>query len=412
MFNMLKDFRKLFAPAVTAEPSRPKLRRTILEVEWLEKRELLNADTLVWEPQSGSTNANLSSNWWDQTQNVRSMTAPTASNPIVLDGSVSNSAITTNAPLNCMSLLVQNGYSKTLTIQFKDTLTASANSSIGTGCTLTVVSEDSKGIDLNGNNSFTVQAGAYLILQDESGAGTAGTFLYSDKGPDGTTNGEYLNNAGTVTWNGSPSLTDTIGLPVANTGVFKVIGNTSGSGSTLKILDQDRANTNNVSFYNKGGTVSLTNGPTVSVAYGHYQSSGSLTTDQSTCTLQASTGYPNGDINIAGGSVTVDSVANTVGTLKFNCGTVEINGQINVDGQTLKNGKSTFCDLLDCGSAKLTLGTNSFLNVGTTGGFPLGTGNRWTVMKYGSLKNSWGIPPSVPPTMVASTTNTDVLVAN
>jgi hypothetical protein len=411
MFNMLKDFRKLFGLSAAAAPPKPKLRRTVLEVEWLEKRELLNADTLVWKPPTSSTDADLAANWYDQTQGKQGVTAPTVSNPIILDGSVRNQPIKTTAPLSCASLTVQNGFNQKLTIQSGDTLTVSGNGTVDTGCTLTLLSDDTQGVNLNGNKSFTVNTGANLILQDLYADHPGATFLNSAKGPDGTTNGEYLNNAGTVTWNGSPSLTDYIALPVANTGVFKANANTSGSGSTLKILGQDAGGTNNVSFYNNGGTFSLMNDPTVSVAYGYYQSSGSLTTDQTTCTLQAG-GMNNGDINIAGGSVTVDNVANTVGTLKFLCGTVEINGQINVDGQTLKNGQSTLCDLLDCGSAKLTLETNSFLNVGTTGGFPLGTGNRWTVMKYGSLKNSWGKPPSVPPTMVASTTNTDVLVSN
>jgi hypothetical protein len=139
------------------------------------------------------------------------------------------------------------------------------------------------------------------------------------------------------------------------------------------------------------------------------QTGGTLTSDSSTCTLESGlTGAA--DINIAGGKVVVDNIANSVGTLKFLAGTVEINGEIDVNGLAT-GGKSTQCDLLDCSNARVTLGTSSDLYVATTGIGTLGTGNQWIVMKYASITGNWATT-SYPTGMMVSTGATQVLVSN
>jgi len=57
----------------------------------------------------------------------------------------------------------------------------------------------------------------------------------------------------------------------------------------------------------------------------------------------------------------------------------------------------------------VTLGTHSYLNVGTTGTGSLGTSNNWTVMTYGSYKNNWG-GINVPAGMTPSVMGTSVLI--
>lgn len=174
--------------------------------------------------------------------------------------------------------------------------------------------------------------------------------------------------------------------------------------------------TNGDSFHMTSGAVNLTNGGSLDLRWGYYQSGGSLTSDASTCQISVGSLY-NGDINIAGGKVVVDNVANSYGTLQFLAATVEINGEIDVWGLT-QGGNSQKCGVLDCSQgnygkgAAVKLEANSYLNVGTTGTQALGTGNRWYVMKYASITGSWGKTPTVPPTMSASTGATDVLVSN
>jgi hypothetical protein len=233
------------------------------------------------------------------------------------------------------------------------------------------------------------------------------------------TTGEYLNNAGTVAWTGTAvatpqqTIVDGIGTPVLNTGTFNADGGTKGVttvvAGVLLVSNKDAA-TNNVSFDQTTGTFNLTNGAGVTVSQGYYQSGGSLTSDASTCNLTAGV-KANGDINIFNGQVVVDTVPNSVGTLQFIASTVEIDGVIELNGQTVQGGKSNLCDLLDCGNATVTLGADSALDVGTTGTAPLGTGNQWLAMKYGSLGGSWGMVV-VPSTMTASIGSSKILVTN
>jgi hypothetical protein len=371
----------------------------------------------VWKPQLGSTDASQLSNWYDQTQGKQGATLPSGTNPVLLDGSVSNSQILSLFPLDVKSLTVQNGYNNTLTIGSGGTVTAYSSSQITSGCTLTIMSSDSHGIELSNNNTvFTVASGGTLKLTDPVGATSDGTYL--DRAVGYT--GEYLNNAGTVTWNGTAvpfaqqAIIDGIGAPVLNTGTFNLDGGTKGDptavGGQLLVSGSDAA-TNNVGFDMTSGAVNMTNTALLAVTNNYYQSGGSLTTDNSKCTLETGANF-NGDINIAGGKVVVDNIPNSVGTLVFRADTVEINGEIDVNGQTQQGGKSTTCDLLDCSQvATVTLQANSFLNVGATGTAPLGTGNQWTVMTYGSIVNSWG-KVSVPGTMSASTGPTKVHVTN
>lgn len=213
-------------------------------------------------------------------------------------------------------------------------------------------------------------------------------------------------------------------MPVYNNGEFDAYGGAAAGsnkvGATLSITGYDQANTNNVSFDMVGGSLNLKQSASVVVNNGYYQNAGSLTSDNTTCALGATDsggkGYT-GDINIAGGSVTVDTVADSYASLIFAAGTVEFNGTLNVNGMLTGGNNTTQYDQLTCESAKMTLGPNSALNLGTTGSNPngLGTGNRWYVMTYGSITGQnpkWG-QYKVPPTMSApSVGNNNVLVSN
>lgn len=275
---------------------------------------------------------------------------------------------------------------------------------------------------MNNGASFSVASGATLNLNDLPPVkGSAGgvDFLVGDGKA-----GEYLNNAGTVTWTGTNilagpnanSINDFMEVPVLNTGTFNANGMGDGAvtlGATLDISGTD-AKTNNVSFYQTGGALNLNSNATVLVEDSYYQSGGQLTSDASPCILQSGSLNPL-DINIAGGKVIVDTVANSVSTLTFVAATVEFNGELDVDGLTQNGGGSTRCDQLICKGAAVTLGTSSFLDVSQTGSAPLGTGNRWTVMTYSSITGpvpqKWAVI-SYPMGMSVSTGPNDVLVSN
>ena len=390
-----------------------------LEERWCPAGGPPNTDTLVWKPQGGSTDASLASNWYDQTQATQGVTAPSGTNPTILDGNTANSPITTTLPLFVKSLTVQGNYNNTLTIKNGGTVTTYASNIVNSGSILTIVSADTAGILLdNTGTNFTIAFGATLNLKDVAGATSGASFFDASA----SNSGEYLKNAGTMNWTGTVGfgtqfVEDDIQAPVLNTGTFNVNGNNGGDNNAaagiLSVSGQDATNTNNVSFDQNSGSCNLSNGATLKVYEGYYQSGGTLqTTDATTCTLYAI--GKGGDINIAGGKVVVDSAANSVGILVFIATTAEINGEIDVNGLT-QGGNSTTSDLLDCrGVTTVTLQANGFLNVGTTGTGQLGTGNQWTVMKYanGALKGSWGQPPKVPTGMSASTGPQQVLVSN
>lgn len=433
-FKVRKLFRKAFGPWVSASPPRPKPRPTfkprldVLEDRCCPSGGVPDAgggggggggatDTLIWNPQNSSTNANDQNNWLDSTQGKQGIMLPGASNPVILSGSTSNSAIQLNGTLNCASFTVENNYNNTFTLN-NGYFGTSDTDTVEDGCTLTLVSFVPQGILLSNANTFTVQSGATLKLSDPPQPAPVSSFLAAAK----VNEGEILKNNGTVTWSGTSmasgkqAIIDGIGAPVLNLGTFNADGGTKGVngavGGQLVISGND-AKTNDVGFDMTSGSVNLTNGATLAVSSNYYQFWGSLTSDATVCTLDTGFRSP-GDINIAGGKVVVDNVAGTVSTLKFIASTVEIDGEIDVSG-LMTGGKSTQCDLLDCSGATVSLETNSALVVGTTGNGQLGTGNRWTVMQYASLdpnNDTWGVPPSVPPTMVASTAGTDVLVSN
>jgi hypothetical protein len=210
-------------------------------------------------------------------------------------------------------------------------------------------------------------------------------------------NDEILSNSGTVTWTGTAvaagndPIQDEIVAPVLNNGTFNVNGGTNGNTTVvaglLSIQGSD-LNTLNDSFDMESGSLNLTNGATLIAVNDYIQDGGQLTSDNSTCSLQAGT-QKDGKINVYGGSVVVDNVLNSTGTLKFLAARVGIDAWIEVNGLTT-GGQSNTCDLLDCASAAVTLGSNSLLDVGTTGTGALGTGNQWTLMQYGSITGSWG----------------------
>ena len=408
--NLRKLSRKTFGACSMATPSRLKPRPTFRpRLEVLEDR---RCPSTIWSPQLNggvySTDGNNAANYTNG--------LPSATNPLILDGSQvgHNQAITFSAPLDIDSLTVENNYNNTLTIKSGATLTTDTNDTVNTGCTLTLVSADSKGIELGSGNNFTVQSGATLKLADPSGATSGGTYLSAFANDAG----EVLKNSGTVSWtgiavaSGNSAIKDTINAAVYNAGTFNADGGTKGNntdvGGELDVTSWD-STTNSDGFDMVSGSVNLTNGATLDVGYNYYQAGGSLTSDSSAVTLY--TGIPGsraGDIAIDGGSVTVDTVANTVGTFYFSSSTVEINGQINVSGLTT-GGNSTQSDRLSCGRAAVTLEAHSYLNVGTTGSGSLGKSNNWTVMTYGSYKNSWG-GINVPAGMTAATTGLSVTV--
>lgn len=436
MFNMLKQFRKVFGPSVTAAPPRWKSHPTFKpRLEALEERWCpattdtlalthpaspdfgIDGNTLIWNPVAGSQDASQVTNWYDYTQGFQLTSGYkiSATNPIVLDGSKSNTPIEFTSAMTVFSFTVQNGYQNTMTIDA--TLTTMQNDVVKGSNTLTLVSKDSTGILLNNDNNFTVQAGGTLKLTDAPQATQGAAFLTAAT----ENSGEYLKNQGTVTWNGTAvasgkgALADTLAAPVLNTGTFTVDGGTNGNnsavGAILDVIGYDSVNTYSASFDQSQGSLNIQNGAEIALWNNYYQTGGSLTSDSSAnCVVQAGD-LGQGGIDIAGGQVTVDTVANSVATLTFNADTVDFNGQLNVSGLTQGN-NSTKSDQLYCKGAAVTLGTNSILNVGTTGTDPLGTGNRWTVMQYASIKNSWSSPPTVPPTMSASTGATDVLISN
>ncbi len=407
MFNMLKQFRKVFGPWVLSAPprlrSRPIFKPMLetLEERWCPAGGGGNTDTLVWNPAAGSQNAAQAANWYDQTQGKQGVMVPAPSNFVVLDGSKPgyNQPIEFAMAMNFQSITVQNGYFNTLKIDQGATITTVQNNIIKTGCTLTVTSADYSGIYLD-NNSLNIASGGTLILKDPSGATSGGTFVSR------SISGGYINNAGTVTWTGTPGSTkanfliDYLTAPVLNTGTFNADGGTGGDttlfAGQLIIEGQDATNTNNVSFCQTSGSLNLKNATAVVATSGYYQSGGSLTSGPTAtgqqCELSAGL-TSNGDININNGTVVVVNVANTVGTFKFAAATVEIDGVIDVNGQTFSGGNSKLCDVLDCSGAAVTLGADAALDIGVTGGFPLGVGNDWVVMKYGSITHSWGAEP-------------------
>jgi len=208
-------------------------------------------------------------------------TTPTAYHrrptPLILDGSKPgyDQPITFSSAIPIGSLTVQNGYQNTLSIKLGGDITTLSNSTVNNGCTLTVVSADTQGIVLLDDSNFTVASGGTLNLRDLMGATTGVGFFDAAAGKPG----EYLNNAGTVSWIGTSvaagknSIKDTLKAPVLNTGTFSVDGGTGGDttrvAATLAITGQD-AKTNNETFYQTSGTLTLTNAAIVSVNNGYY----------------------------------------------------------------------------------------------------------------------------------------------
>jgi hypothetical protein len=424
--KVLKLFRKAFGPWVTPPPGRKPRPTFKPRLEPLEERRLLDAttDTLIWNPQGGSQNAAVGTNYYDQTtgqqiQQAQLPNGPTATNPIELDGSKPNynQPITVSQQMTVASLTVQNNYNNTMTISNFGTLITNAPDTVQSGSTLTLVSASSFGIQLVNSNNFTVQSGGTLNLRDPIGNTESGNAFLSAQQNNAA---EYLFNQGAVTWTGTAvasgqqGLWDAIDAPVLNTGTFTVDGGTQGIanavGATLDISGSDVELAGN-SFYQASGPLNLQNGASLNCFQGYYQSGGQISSDSSVCALGSTGDGATGVVNIAGGKVIVDTVANTVGPLKFQATSVEFNGELDLSG-LLTGDNGTQSDILNCGTATVTFGPNSFLNVGTTGNGNLGTGNRWTVMTYGSKVNTWGQQPSLPPGMSASTNGTDVLVSN
>lgn len=417
-FKVLKLFReKKFCFSVTTTPPRRKPRPTFKpRLEPLEERWCPDTtnDVLYWNPQGGSQDASKAANWWDQTKLMQGLTAPGPTNGISL-GMKANAPIEIpSGQLTAASITVQGNYNNTLTLDANATLLVGGGS-IQPGSILTVVSSSNVGVKLDGGANFTVAAGATLNLKDPVNSQFGKTYLTGDG-----KQGEYLDNQGTVNWNGiampagNAAISDKIYVPVYNTGTFNANGGSGGDttmvGGNLTIVNSDPI-TGDVGFMQTSGGLNLTNNAQVTCIKGYYQSGGNLTSDATPCILNSgATG--NGDIDIDGGVVTVDNVANSVSTLTFVASTVEIWGEIDVNGLTQNGGKSTRSDQLICKGAAVTLEQSSYLLVGTTGGFPLGAGNRWSVITYASESGSWGRPPSVPAGMSVSTGATDVLVSN
>jgi hypothetical protein len=418
MFNMVKVFRELFGSWVAAAPPRPKPCPSFKPMlEGLEERW---CPSTIWNPAAGIQDGNNAANYTNG--------LPSANNPLILDGSnpAYNQPITFSAPLNIGSLTVQNGYANTLQINNNATLTTTAagGSLVNSGCSLTILSADSSGFKLTNSGNFEINSGGALKLQDAPNAPLGGTFFAA-----GDEDGEAVVNFGTVTWTGTPGdqthlgKLDEINVPVMNEGTFNANGGT-GSGTIYpgRLYISGQWPSSGASFVQAVGSFNLTNLADVTVASGYYQVSGSLTSDATPATtvsgyfdrLKAGVGA-NGDINIHGGTVVVDGNPNSVGTLQFAADTVEIAGEIQVSGETLKGGNSKLCDVLDCGNATVTWepqygGDAGTIDISTTGSAPLGTGNQWVVMKYGEAIDD---PIIIYPTgMNLSVTNTQIAATN
>lgn len=420
MFNVLKEFRKLFGPWVVSTPPRPKPRPTVKPcLEVLEGRDCPSTVT-TWQPLAGSQDGNSAANYTNG--------LPSLTNILDLDGSApaTNKPIEFSKPISMSTIQVINGYNNALIIDNGGTITTtpcgtSMASVVNSGCTLAITSADLSGIELTNGVIFNVATGGTLKLTDPAGATSGGTYFSENDGM-----GERLLNQGITTWTGTASappglILDTISAPVYNSGVFNANGGTGGQTSvnpgTLYIFGQ--VSSPAVSFYQASGSFNLSNLARVVVNSGYFQSGGSLTSDSTPVgkadVLQAGP-TAGGDIRIGGGKVIVDNVANSVGTLQFKAATVEFNGELDVSGEPLPKGQSTLCDVLDCTGAAVSLGTNGYLDVSTTGGSPLGTGNQWVVMKYASISGPGPQPywatTSVPTGMNVSVGATQVLVSN
>jgi hypothetical protein len=130
MFSLRQSFRR--AKATAKRRDFVKLNLEALEERWMPDA---TTDTLIWNPQGGSTDASLQTNWYDQTQSKQGVIAPTATNLVILMNSNSmvpnaNSPIEFTAAEDVKSLNVWTGYQNTMTIDDGATVTTWANNII------------------------------------------------------------------------------------------------------------------------------------------------------------------------------------------------------------------------------------------------------------------------------------------
>ncbi len=89
-------------------------------------------DTLIWKPQS-SDDAASAGNWYDEAQFKNGVTTPSATNPVIFDGNVSNSAIEWTGDASAASIKLQGGYNSLMTIDAGKTVTVAGTLVQATG---------------------------------------------------------------------------------------------------------------------------------------------------------------------------------------------------------------------------------------------------------------------------------------
>ena len=436
-FKVLNLFRKNFGRWVATTASRPRPRPSFRpRLEWLEDRLTPgggggNTDNLVWKPQNNSQDPSLSANWFDQNQGKSGVTIPSASNPVIFDGSVSNSPITWGA-MTVKSMTLQNGYNALMTENSNTTDAGAFNEgateklnmyfnnnmvfNIGGGGVITnmvLAGYPTGQFKLTGGTMEIAQSSSYqettgvnivvgqgATLTDQSWCplkftnsklyltvngmmnvfyGTGGGMTIIDR--NGFSQDVIDVSGGTLAYLGNGGVSDTfdMNVRVEAGGVFEVAsagGAKSGGSLTLK------GDPSYLSLYLTGpSSVELSNAATLECDNGYLEDSGTLeTTDSTTCTLKiASDG--SGTANITGGQVIVDDGAG-FGTLNISCATLNFAGTlwIGIEGDSFGE-----CDHFNV-TGNLNLQNGSTLKVFVDGG--LIGGNQWVIISANNAFNA------------------------
>ncbi len=429
-FKVLNLLRKNFGRWVTATASRPKPRPSFKpRLEWLEGRLTPgggggNTDILVWKPVNNSQDPSLSANWYDQNQGKSGVTIPSASNPVIFDGSVSNSPITWGAMV-VKSMTLQKGYNalmtesstttdagtftegatETLNMYFNNnmifqiggggyitnmTLSGYPTAQLQlTGGTMTIAEssgyKESTGVNILVSTNATLTDESYTPLKYTNSKlnltvngtmnvffGTGGGMTIIDR--NGFSRDVIDVSGGTLNYLGSGGVADTFDMNVKVEGGGNFIVTSAGNGSSGGSLTV-KGDPAYSSVYLTGGgpsTIQLSKGATLNAYNGYLQDGGTLETmDSSTCTVST-----NGSVaaQITGGYVWVDNGAG-YGTLNMNCD-LYFAGTLVVEVQGNASGPGTY-DLFNV-SGTMKINNGAGLTVIVNGN--LVGGNKWVVI--------------------------------
>jgi hypothetical protein len=437
-------------------------------LELLEGRVLLAADVYTWNPQAGSTAANLSQNW--ELNGVQqgvgaNLPGKNSTDIVAFNGSVSNAPIewNQNFKFSTMSLGLTGGrgaaytglqtLDTAVTVELSDAdgnwcLNSSTDSKLnlyfGTGTTAVFQIDGDATINnmalsgypgnkfvINGGTTTIAQSGGYTdtigvnfvinqngTLNDQSynslkftNSGVQITvqgsmFLYYGTGTgitlidNGGMSNDYINvNGGTLKYSGSGNVTqDTLTVPVyvQNGGTFRLSAATGQpNGGKLTVQDGSQyqfPNNSLESVYMTGAssTVQLAYGDTLECDNDYWQAGGTLeTTDATTCTLQDGA-QGTGIAVVAGGTVWIDTIANSYGELDVKAATLNFGGQLNVSvqGYTPSPGQFGMSDKLKVVNGVFNLdpqgSTSLYVNdYGTVVG-----GDNWIVIYASNITSS------------------------